>query len=255
MDLNILQLRVEKNIEWVKKIIDFVAPKYDEIIENLNSKGSQINVDMWQRCEGDFPSTKIPQITEGLRLDTSGNWLQLIRKRNYQDDELMRAFWKSISEHLDDDWSNSGFPSTMWQFIGDLEHELDDLLFYKLGTGVLDNEDICPIKVLLESTINPPVLTNASGQRTLGSGSSLRNLREILEKFNVSIPKSISELCNTLPTLDSQEKSITLRYNVVLAKKSIRTKSEHIGNNIINIVKYNFLKKLELLQVETLLGK
>lgn len=91
MDINTLQLRVEERIEWVEKIIDFVAPKYDQIIETLNSKGSKINVDMWDLCEGDFPSTKIPLITQSLRLDTNGNWLNLIR--NLQDGTHMEEFW------------------------------------------------------------------------------------------------------------------------------------------------------------------
>ena len=251
---NKLQLRVEERIEWVKKIIDFVAPKYDEIIENLNSKGTQINVEMWQWCGGEFLLTEIPQITRGLRLDINGNWLHLIR--NQQNNHSMKQFWRGISNHLEDDWTNSRFPGPMWQFIGDLEHELDKLLFYKLSTGLLDDEEGCPIEVLLESTIRPPVEYNASGQRTLGSGSSLRNLRDILEKFNVQIPTSISELCKTVPTLVSQEKSITLRYNNVNLlgqKRSIRTNPEHIGNNVMDIVKSNFLQKLELAQVEKLL--
>ena len=255
MDVDKLQSRVEERINWVKKIIDFVAPKYDEIIENLNSKGTQINVDMWGLCEGDLPSTKIPQITQSLRLNMNGNWLRLIR--NLQVDQVMKHFWGSISDHLGDDWSDSGFPSTIWQYIGDLEHELDKLLFYKLGTGLLDGEESCPIEVLLESTIRPPVEYNAIGQRNLGSGSSLRNLRDILEKFNVQMPTSISELCKTVHTLVSQEKSITLRYtgaNLFGQKRSIRTKSEHIGNNVIDIVKSNFLQKLELVQVEELLN-
>ena len=254
MDADKLQSRIERRIDWVNKIIDFVAPRYDEIIDNLNSKGSQINIDMWESCEGDLDSTKIPQITDFLRLDTSGNWHQLIR--NYQDYQLMKQFWGSISKHLDDDWTNSGFPSPMLQFIGDLEHELDKLLFYKLGTGVLDGDEICSIEELLKSSIKPPVQTKASEQRTLGSGSSLHNLREILEKFNVPIPTSISGLCKTLPTLVSQEKSITLRYVGFLSqKRSIRTKSEHIGENVIDIVKSTFLNKLELVQVEKLLDK
>ena len=59
-----------------------------------------------------------------------------------------------------------------------------------------------------------------------------------------------------MPTLVSQEKSITLRYNNVNLlgqKRSIRTNPEHIGNNVMDIVKSNFLQKLELAQVEKLL--
>ena len=74
---------------------------------------------MWGLCEGDLDSTKIPQITQSLRLDTNGNWFNLIR--NLQDDILMEEFWRSISDHLGDDWSDSGFPSTIWQYIGDLK--------------------------------------------------------------------------------------------------------------------------------------
>lgn len=46
---------------------------------------------MWDLCEGDFPSTKIPLITQSLRLDTNGNWLNLIR--NLQDGTHMEEFW------------------------------------------------------------------------------------------------------------------------------------------------------------------
>jgi hypothetical protein len=261
MGLDKLESRVKERIEWVNKIIDFVAPRYDEIIENLNSKGSQINIDMWRTCEGDFPSTNIPQITEGLRLDMDGNWLHLIR--HLQDDNLMEQFWGSISNHLDDDWTNSGFPTSIWRLIGDLKWELETFpethICHKLYEGKLDSDLKSSLEEILDSEIEGPIRYKmVNGKRmqiaNIGGNYSLFKLSEILSKLNISLPESFSELCHIIDDLKSTERSFKLRYKNGFGKyTSINTTYTEIKDGIVTRVKQVVLRKIKLNQVEKLL--
>tara|TARA_B110000914_G_scaffold178861_1_gene160754 strand:- start:380 stop:1171 length:792 start_codon:yes stop_codon:yes gene_type:complete len=256
-----LESRIKERIEWVNKIIDFVAPRYDEIIENLNSKGSQINIDMWGTCEGDFPSTKIPQITKGLRLDLDVNWLHLIR--NLQDDVLMGMFWESISNHLDDDWTNSGFSSSIWRLIGDLEWELETFprtyICHKLYEGTLDSYLQLSLEKILNSKIEGPIrYKTVDGKRmqiaNIGGIYSVFKLSEILSKLNIFLPEKFSELCRIIDDLKITEKTFTLRYKTGFGKhKSINTTYTEIKDGIVTLVKQVVLRKIELNQVEKLL--
>ena len=262
MDMNKLQLRFEERIDWVEKIIDFVAPKYDEIIKNLNSKGSQINVDMWNFCEGDFPSTRIPQITQSLRLNTNGNWFNLIR--NLQDDSNMEAFWKSISNNLGDDWSNSGFPSTIWQYIGDLKWELETFpktyISHKLFEGILDGDLKSSLDEILDSEIEKPTrykMVNGKQKEIadIGGAYSVFKLSQILSKINISLPDNFSELCHKMINdLDTTEETCNLRYKSGFGQySSTKTTYAEIKDGIVTLVKSRVLREIKLNQVEKLL--
>jgi hypothetical protein len=265
MDVDSLRLRFEKRIEWVEKIIDFVAPKYDEIINNLNSKGSQINVDMWVVCEGDFPSTKIPQITQSLRLDTNGNWFNLIR--NLQDDNLMEIFWGSISNHLGDDWSDSGFPSTIWQYIGDLKWELETFpipntyISHKLFEGILDGDLKSSLDEILDTEIEKPTrykMVNGKQKQIaeIGGAYSVFKLSQILSKINISPPDNFSELCyKMINDLDTTEETCNLSYKSGFGQSSTtKTTYAEINDGIVTLVKNRVLREIKLNQVEKLLN-
>lgn len=263
MDMNGLQLRIEERIEWVKTIIDFVAPKYDEIIEILNSKGSQINVDMWSICEGDSPSTKIPQITQSLRLDTNGNWLNLIR--NLQDENLMQQFWESISNHLDDDWSKAGFQGTIWQHVNDLKFELETFpetyISHKLYEGILDSDLKSSLEEILDSEIEAPIrykMVNGKPKQiaNIGGSYSVFRLSQILSKINIPLPGNFSELCKIIDYLEITEGKYNLRYkNGHGQYKSIKTTYVEIKDGIVKLIKKLVLRKIKLNQVEKLLDK
>lgn len=177
----------------------------------------------------------------------------------------MELIWKnfggSISNHLDDDWSNSGFPSTILQCIGDLKWELETFpktyISHKLYEGILDEDLKSSLDEILDSEIKKPTryeMVNGKPIADFGGSYSVFKLSQILSKINISLPDNFSELCHKIDYLEATEETCNLRYKDGLGRyKPIKTTYAEIKDGIVTLVKNRVLRKIKLNQVEKLL--